>query len=104
MNDLPKNDLPNSTPDTSAFCGSLASYIARRRDGLDDLLDPDDPASLAHKVSHLALHLHQFLDLKRELSFYSLNLNPQLESAINEALIEIALQEDARDPSGGTRQ
>jgi hypothetical protein len=102
MNDLPKNDLPNSTPDTSAFCDSLASYIARRRDDLDDLLYPDDPASLAHKVSHLALRLHRFLGLKRALSFCS--LNPQLESAIDETLIEIALQEDALDPSGGTCQ
>ena len=55
MNDLQKNDLPNSTPDDSAFCdplvrmqARLSSYIARRRDDLDAPLDPDDPDGLAH--------------------------------------------------------
>ena len=55
MNDLQKNDLPNSTPDDSAFCDPLvrvqtrlSSYIARRRDDLGDPLDSDDPDGLAH--------------------------------------------------------
>jgi hypothetical protein len=84
MNDLQKNDLPNSTPDDSAFCDPLArmqarlsSYIAHRRDDLDAPLDqddpdgPDDPDSLAHKVSQIASHLHQFLGLIRSLSSHS---------------------------------
>ena len=75
MNDLQKNDLPNSTPDDSAFCAPLArmqarisSYIALRRDDLDAPLNPDDPDGLAHKVSQIASHLHQFLGLIRERS------------------------------------
>ncbi|MCK4314826.1 MAG: hypothetical protein KAX24_03555 [Anaerolineae bacterium] len=75
MNDLQKNDLPGSTPDDSAFCDPLArvqarlsSYIAHRRDDLDAPLDPDDPDGLAHKVSQIAFHLHQFLGLIRDFS------------------------------------
>ena len=87
MNDLQKNDLPNSTPDDSAFCDPLArmqarisSYIARRRDDLDvplnpddpdDPDNPDDPDGLAHKISQIASHLHQFLRLKRDFSSHS---------------------------------
>ena len=74
-NNLQENDPPVSMPDDTTFSDPLARmqtrlscYIARRRDGLENPLDPD---GLAHKVGQLAFHLHQFLSLIREFSRYS---------------------------------
>ena len=83
---LQKNDPPVSMPDDTTFSDPLARmrtrlscYIARRRDGLEDSLDPDDPDGLAHKVGQLAFHLRQFLSLKRDLS----SLSPEMIEGID---------------------
>jgi hypothetical protein len=70
MNDVHKND-PGPPPDHTThdplarMLAHISSYIARRRDGLADPLDPDDPDGLAHQANQIASHLRQFFDLQR---------------------------------------
>ena len=76
MNDLQNDDSSGSMPGDSTcdpvarMRARLSCYIARRWDGLDDSLDPDDPDGLAHKIGQIASHLDQSLSLSRELSSF----------------------------------